>query len=95
MQAQFDRETWRPGRKRGPRKRHWGGQTKAPAGFIAAGVAGRFGSGIHRQCAATSRRTGVRCRAVAMIDAPCCAAHGGHGLQAITRRKREREKTKP
>lgn len=99
MQTHFTRETWRPGKRKGERKRHWGGQTSAPPGLIAAGVAGRFGSGAHRQCTATSRRTGVRCRAVAMVGVACCAHHGGPMLQIVAKRRAQaqakREKSDP
>lgn len=82
--AQLTKQTWRKGKKRRmiKRVRSWGGQTKAPEGFEAAGVDTRFGGSREPRRCSSKKRDGTQCRAIALRGLTVCGAHGGFSVKA-------------
>jgi hypothetical protein len=80
-ETQFDRASWRPGKRRRtqPRQRDYGGQKQAPVAFLAAAKLAGLGTPTALRCKCIARSTGQRCKRVAMKGTVRCQTHGGGG----------------
>ena len=78
-ETQFDRISWRPGKRNRtrPRQRDYGGQREAPAGLVAARKFVGLGTNAAKKCKRTAVSTGKPCRHPAMRGSDYCLSHGG------------------
>jgi hypothetical protein len=78
-ETQFDRASWRPGKRRRtqPRQRDFGGQKQAPVAFLAKAKFCGLNTNAAARCTATARSTGLTCRRVALKGTGLCQLHGG------------------
>jgi hypothetical protein len=78
-ETQFDRISWRPGKRNRtrPRQRDYGGQREAPAGLVAARKFVGLGTNAAKKCKRIAVSTGKPCRHPAMRGSDYCLSHGG------------------
>jgi hypothetical protein len=78
-ETQFDRATWRPGKRRRtqPRVHDYAGQKFAPAGLVAARKFVGLNTNAAKKCKRIAVSTGKPCRHPAMRGTDYCLSHGG------------------
>jgi hypothetical protein len=86
-ETQFDRISWRPGKRNRtrPRQRDYGGQREAPPGLVAARKFVGLNTNAAKKCKRIAVSTGKPCRHPAMRGSDYCLSHGG-GAQASKKR---------